>query len=397
MKRLRLASLACIAVAAAGTALAPPVVAEERSTRDRAGDVRARGLTPAERRALDITRVTTEAGEAGLIVRVALRGDFDAVVGRRHLRTALAGVVLHPRSRRATPLAIVSTGAGRREDTLASRGVRGPVAAAREEREIAFFAPGVDVSSIRRVEARTFASTPPRGRARGAQLTEHIIDFFRIGVHDDGDDDSVTVVRGQRSCSEIEREIESVERALEQLRSKRTAAFLDRRRIATRELDATIANLESSLPRLEQERAAACPPPGQTPPPPPQPQPPDIQGQGSFTLDPNDSFEVFLDFVFSGGNARAAQAGGVDAIRVVVPPTSDGTARTIIDFVAPPQLPTCSLEQQNVMVCQGGTLAYGQATQMKLRTTPAPATGMGGELFGRIGGSFQGPIQITGP
>jgi hypothetical protein len=62
---------------------------------------------------------------------------------------------------------------------------------------------------------------------------------------------------------------------------------------------------------------------------------------------------VFLDFLFRAPSARAAQAGGVDAMRIVVPAAADGSTRAIVNFLPDPRLPSCANDRPSALVCPG--------------------------------------------
>ena len=157
-----------LAIAAFVVAAGPAWSAVKRDPR---GDMRVPGLTKAERSAMDITRISTLYDGAGLlIVDVRVAGNINGLMGRGHLRRALAGIMIQPRRGRST--AIVTTGSRR----AARAGERGPADALlvdRDRNQIRFIATGV--KNLRRVGA----ATVPRPSSRGAGAGQR---------HDPGDE-----------------------------------------------------------------------------------------------------------------------------------------------------------------------------------------------------------------
>jgi hypothetical protein len=108
-------------VLATSTAAALPATASAVTKRDRGGDAKARGVTAAERRALDVVRVEAIGEAAGLVVTATFRGNVARRLGRGNLRQAAVGLVLRPRrGARAT-----ATAAQARPAVLATTGPTG--------------------------------------------------------------------------------------------------------------------------------------------------------------------------------------------------------------------------------------------------------------------------------
>jgi PKD domain len=179
--RARLAPIVLVATVLAG--VCAPALATTQ-TRDRAGDVRgARGLTAAEKLALDIFRVDVRGGGDLLEVAVRLRGDAERRLGRGGLRRAAVGIVLV--SKGGDKVTVASMGRGARERTIVGvpRRPRGAgaaaarlpgaaaarlpaVASARQRQIVRFFVAGYDVGSLEEIRAGTLpAPRPPRARA----------------------------------------------------------------------------------------------------------------------------------------------------------------------------------------------------------------------------------------
>src|SRR5690349_4183434 len=89
-------AVVAVSVAAALVPLAASGGAGQKT--DPAGDVRAPGLTRAERAALDIRSVRYWGEEGlGLFVLVHFAGDLEQAIGRGHLANAAVGIVIHPK------------------------------------------------------------------------------------------------------------------------------------------------------------------------------------------------------------------------------------------------------------------------------------------------------------
>ena len=112
--------------------------------------------------------------------------------------------------------------------------------------------------------------------------------------------------------------------------------------------------------------------------------------------------EVFADGAYFHRQVQPAQSGStspITAIRMVVPPAGS-TNRQVTNFLCPSQLPNGGIETTNAandtLVCSG-SLALDERFRVNVRMTPAPTSGMGGQLFGQQDGTFKGPFAITGP
>jgi len=151
---------------------------------DPAGDLKTPGLTRAERAALDIRSIRV-VGEEGLgaFVTVTFAGNIERALGSGHLKQAVAGMVLRPRSTPATPAGLLARGGELVPLTLRiskTRTVRvqttteetyrktrsTSVGIVRHGRQLFFFVIGGGFSNVASVSVRTFASLPEK---RGAQ------------------------------------------------------------------------------------------------------------------------------------------------------------------------------------------------------------------------------------
>jgi hypothetical protein len=146
-----------IAVVAAAL---PASAAAGEFSRDRAGDVKVRGLAPPQRAALDIIGVDLTKTRFLTRVVVRFKGNFA-----RQVRT--------PRLRRAGVLIRLSFKDGTARTTVASAGTSptigagagGPGGTIRNGREVAVWVAGVDGNQLARVDARSFRGGSARGSA----------------------------------------------------------------------------------------------------------------------------------------------------------------------------------------------------------------------------------------
>jgi hypothetical protein len=160
-RRLRLAFLLAIVGAAA---LSTVALAGDVTGSDSSGDVRAPGLTAAERAAIDVVRVEA-VGQAnlGVVVTATFRGNFEQAVGRGHLKTALAALVLVPKAGAGAPAGVVTQGAG--DVGTALRKTRSTnVGAVRDGKTVTFYVIGGGYENVASVEVRTLAKVPPSTR-----------------------------------------------------------------------------------------------------------------------------------------------------------------------------------------------------------------------------------------
>jgi hypothetical protein len=146
--------------------LASAAAAADVTGPDPAGDVKAKGLTAAERAALDVVsvRVVGEPG-LGVFVTATFRGNFEQRVGRGHLKTALAALVLVPKPDAGIPAGLVTAGKGPVGTVLEHTGTEA-VGAVREGKTVTFFVAGPGFENVASVEVRTLAKAP---RLRGRQ------------------------------------------------------------------------------------------------------------------------------------------------------------------------------------------------------------------------------------
>jgi hypothetical protein len=157
--------LAATALAAAISVVPSTASAGVRSATDR-GSPPARGLTTAERNALDIDRITARGGTWGLIVRVRFKGDVNAALGKGNLRNAVIAMVLNPRNRRQRRSVLATRGALNALDTLRATSSSN-VGIVRDGRQVDFTILGPGLAGVRSIEIRALANVP-RSRVRVA-------------------------------------------------------------------------------------------------------------------------------------------------------------------------------------------------------------------------------------
>lgn len=397
-----------------------PAAAGTVSAMDPAGDVEAKGLSAKERAAVDIKSVTVSGeGSLGMLATVELAGNFTKAIGRGELENAQAELLLQPSSTDADAARLASEGAG-----IIGRTVRDTaskkVGALRDGHTLTFFIFGAGFSKVASAEVSTFSRGSRAAAARRQPLVfdevpsiptnpaplscdalkaerdrvkgmiERKKEYRKLNqkVLDETDE----LIRKKEST--IKRKLAKLYEALglptgpgqeiEELKEKRKAIkkFID-------EIDNDIDYLKGLLKGIE-DRIAEC------------------EGLGARflweTFGTNEVRGVGSFFVQGGGSRSLAGARGasgpLDAVKVVVPPEG-ATERRITNQLCPIQLPNPEVSKttnpDDTLTCTGGTLQVGEQFSLNVRTTPPPTAGMGGQLFGRQGGSFKGPFTITGP
>jgi hypothetical protein len=273
--------VALTAATSASAMLATPASAGFASKRDRSGDVRARGLTPAERRALDIVSVTVVGDEDfGSIVTVRFRGNIERALGRGHLRRGLVAVASEPRSRRASPAILATRGRGAFGQTLRkTRSTR--VLVLRDGRELTFIIIGPGISNVGRITVLAFAEAPGRPDRRRASRSQTAGNIFLgiLGILREGEaeQERLAADRSARSlrvlgappdsCDELRRELGVTTEELARLDEDLDRAREDRRRSAIRDLERYRPFLVEYLMRIRQRlEAMNCGGAGTTPP-----------------------------------------------------------------------------------------------------------------------------------
>lgn len=169
-RQVRVSLLVVVLVALVPAGLLPtPAVAGTARTRDASGDVRAKGLSGEQRKALDLVSVTAAGeGSTGLLVTATFRGNLERAIGRGRLKRALVALVLRPSSKAQTPAGILTEGGGVVGTTLRRTRSKN-VAVVRDGRRLSFLIAGGGLADVKTIEVKVFAERPARSnRARGA-------------------------------------------------------------------------------------------------------------------------------------------------------------------------------------------------------------------------------------
>ncbi len=422
--------LAVVLVMVAGAVVAFGARGGDVRGTDPAGDVKAPGLTAADRAALDIraVRVIGEEG-MGVLVDVTFAGNVETALGHGRLAKAVVGIVLRPKPGAGAPAGLITTGAefltrtvrvssskratylvpaekDRRHTRSTSVGVL------RLGRHVFFWVFGPGLSNVASVDARSFAALP-RGASRLLQQVPPTDDktWSEFAGAQPADDDVVVVDPSTLSTAELkamaakERTFvddllkhegtvadaaEHVGRLLHDLGPRNPAAgALTAAKSALDSLNDQIIEVvkfwNTQITLIEQLIR------DRTPPGPPRKS---LQGGCSFF----DPAEVTCEATINGGSLRLlAAAAPFDSIKVVVPP-SGTTPRTIVNFLCPSQLPSgANPNPYDTLTCSGGSLALGTTFTFNLRTYPYPTAGMGVQLYAGRNGVFEGPFALSGP
>jgi hypothetical protein len=169
-------------------ALAPvPANADVTSAKDRGSPPRT-GLTRAERKALDIDKVTARGSTWGVIVRVRFKGDVHRALGKGHLRRALITMVLQPRDSGQRAAVLATRGSPKRMDTFHSTSST-DVGILRDGRQIDFMVIGPGLERVRRIEVRALVNGPrlsARTAATRALTDAEVNNLLAIAAADNG-------------------------------------------------------------------------------------------------------------------------------------------------------------------------------------------------------------------
>jgi hypothetical protein len=388
---------------------------------DPAGDVRAPGLTAAERAALDIRSVRVVGAEGlGAFVTVTFAGNIEQLLGTGHLRQAVAGIVLRPASTRSTPAGLLERGAelvplsvrvsakkvvqARTTTAETYRKTRSTsVGVVRHRNQLFFFIVGSGFSSVAAIDVRTFASLPEK---RGAQAG--LTDFMQkqpsdedlvevdpselstgdlqqlLATIDDELDDLNGVLPPVESAHErillLLHDIGSTNPAAGHLKSARDA--LDHLNTETIEKIRLLNGLKTQIETELKSRTSHMPML-------------ELDGGCGF-FDPTEIACEGVARTVVKLRALADTSSSIDALQATTP-----DSRTITAFLCPTQLPTGTLSQtsnpNDTLTCSGGSLAVGQPFRFNLRTNPAPTAGMTVRVSARQDGAIKGPFTFNGP
>jgi hypothetical protein len=269
-----LARVLCLVGVTAGflAGLAPATFAVE-AKRDRVGDLRAPGTTPAERRALDITSVRAVGGpEFGLMVTVTFARNLERRIGRGGLRRTLVALVVRPKSRRARPAGIVSDRKGH-YGRIRRRTGSDAVYVRRQGRRFTFFLLGPGLQNVRSIVVGAFRAPPRRNggkRGRASQvLTEGFLGAILDAIQDRDPAYDLAVVDIDEAggyiyglpCPTLRKDLASAEAEEVALTSEIARARADGRKAAVKRLTGLRRDVRQRIQGLRDEIAKRC---GQT-------------------------------------------------------------------------------------------------------------------------------------
>ena len=338
--------------------------------RDAAGDVKVKGLTKAERDAIDIVSVRA-IGQAdlGVLVTATFRGNFEKAVGRGHLKTALAALVLIPKSGAGAPAGVVTQGAGPVGKIL-RRTRSAAVGAVRHGKSVTFFVAGPGYENVASVEVRTLAKAPAPGRTLAQDKPPTVSDrYWREILVSPKDRAFVIANVDQLTCQELKSLVSELNLLLTELAQVSASSYAPTS--PTNEWQRQLKTLRDDV------RQALFSPPCGT-------------GSG---VDATLVLRFFDPTEVTGtGKITGPASLVVSDLRVVLPEKF-----TIVNQLCPNQLPSASVHGSTID-CTGGALHPGQQFTINLRTVPRPTVGMGGDLLliDEPGNQY-GPFTITGP
>lgn len=341
--------------------------------KDKAGDVKAaKGLTKAERDALDVVSVKAFGQEgSGLFVTVTFKGNFEKLIGKGHLKTAIAGVVLVPQPGKGSKAAVFTQGPGKIGKTYRkTRSTK--VGVARRGKQVTFFVVGPGASSVASIHVLTRATAPSAARkpaAAGQDLPVVIDDdalpnWLRIPM--DVADMTLAAHFADLECDELNELAGDID-GLGSYLSDFADSFG-----SSAYLEAMLADLEDALSVVEQRLRQDCGPPVA------------IGLQMVVTNDgPN---EVKVTGHFTGPMMS------FDGLRIVF------RGHSFAAYLAPRQLPLVMIRDDTIDFT-GGRLGTGEDFQLNVRMSPAPGPGMGGTAYGHVvgGSSWVGPFAVPDP
>lgn len=256
---------AALAGLVAALLLATAWATDELSRSDRRGDVKAKGLSAAERRAGDIVKVSGWARPGLAAVHVRFAGDLEKAIGRGGLRRAVAGVVLETRAGKESA---IGTAGSAKAPEAAERGVATDSLVLRKGSTFTFLAKGVAGARLRTAQ---LAISPRRGRRASAALADALLAWLSGHANDQRDGDTFVaggsgsdgVALPPPSCDELRRSREVIQLRLEEETERRDNSAGRIRRRHQQEVD-TIKGWRDSLDRQIAEacRTQTTAPPG---------------------------------------------------------------------------------------------------------------------------------------
>jgi hypothetical protein len=168
MSRWRTFGAFVFAVALAGVVLA---VASAGTVTGRGSGqpVRVKGLTPKERRALQIVSVKATGIEPlGVLVTATFKGNIAQALGRGHLVDGIVALILRPKDPKLAFAGLATFGAGAIGTTARKTRSR-EVGVVRDGRKVTFFVGGPGFENVGKVEVKAFAKVPATRALRTVQ------------------------------------------------------------------------------------------------------------------------------------------------------------------------------------------------------------------------------------
>ena len=188
-----LCALLVTSVASAGTITGP----------GRLGPVKAKGLTAAEGKAIEIASVRVTGVEGvGVFVTATFRGNIEQMLGRGHLTTGLVALILRPKDASFKTADLATTGAGAIGQTLAKTHST-DVGVLRDARRITFFIGGPGFGNVGKVQVKAFAAAPAPGSrsTQGSGVTPEKWEAIETDVA--ADEALLTAPSPDTSCTEL--------------------------------------------------------------------------------------------------------------------------------------------------------------------------------------------------
>jgi hypothetical protein len=337
---------------------------------DASGDVHATGLSPAQRAAMDITKVTvTGAENVGVFVTVNFRGNVEQEIGKGALANAAAALILEPRKKGVASAGLVSDGPGK-IGSLHRSTHSTDVGAFREGNKLTFFVEGPGYSNVKAVQVETVMKTGSLRTLASSrdipQMVPRTWDRF-ISLHP-MDTHKTPAAAAALSCPELEELLQSIDQDLDDPYFALNAGS---------SIVISLYKFRDTVKGL----LAKCPPAGTTTTP---------SVSATFAWSRFSTDEVAGSGKFTGAPETFS------GVKIILP-----SSYSITNHLCPSQLPTATITG-NSIVCNGGTLTTGQTFTLNLQTSPFPPANIGGQVIGLTPGPTDtvntfGPFAITGP
>lgn len=249
--------LVLLLVACAGIASLPAAASAGEFKRDAASDVKVRGLTGPQEKALDIIGVDVTKTQYLAKIIVRFKGNFEKQMRSRKLKQAgtLIRLKLEGTRKRTT---IASVGSGKRMKTIGGLGKGGPFAAVREGREVIFYVAGINAYKLQAVDARSFQGAK-RGKRKARSSASEIAEELN-GLLKRAESDVVhaaitdTELKTGADCDRLDRLVGLLDNEIEDLSDQ----IVDEDDVEDAELRQTVAELRRVARRGKAFLALAC-------------------------------------------------------------------------------------------------------------------------------------------